>query len=133
MMQSEHVLLSLLGPRPVFWYEEQIDEVFCAWNGIKMTQSHALMQISSFFWGANPTPEMRRAADSHFYFLWAMGAFENSESWKSIIERNMTDSTMHGWYKRKLKPVYEKHLQNVTPGEAYNWLSLKDCYKPINT
>jgi hypothetical protein len=132
-MQSEYILLSLLGPRPVFWYDEKFDEVLCAWNGLRMTQAHALMQISSFFMGSGPTPEMRRAADSHLYYLWSMGAFEDSENWEHTLKTNSTGSSMFQWYKRKLQPVYQKYLTNITPGEAYNWLGLKDCYKPINT
>ncbi len=127
-MQSDHVLLSLLGPRPVFWYDEKFDEVFCAWNGIKMTQNHALMLFSSFFFGGGPTPEMRRAADSHLYFLWSMNAFDNSENWEFTLTQNIPGSSMHNWYKKKIQPVYDRHLTNIKPAEAYNWLNLKNCY-----
>lgn len=132
MMQSKHVLLSLLGPRPVFWYDEKFDEVFCAWNGLRMTQNHALMLISSFFFSSAPTPEMRRAADSHLYYLWTMGAFDDSESWDHTLKNHLPASSMFQWYRRKLQPVYEKHLKNTPPGEAYKWLNLKECYKPVN-
>lgn len=130
-MQSEYILLSLLGPRPVFWYDEKFDEVLCAWNGVRMTQAHALMLISSTFFENGPTPEMRRAADSHLHYLWSMGAFEDSESWGPIIMDNLPGSSMHNWYKNRLRPVIQKYLQNTKPEEAYSWLNLKNCYNPV--
>lgn len=132
-MQSNYVLLSLLGPRPVFWHDEKFDEVLCAWNGIKMTQAHALMLMSGFFFGGGPTPEMRRAADSHLYFLWSMDAFEDSKNWEFVLNQNIPGSSMHNWYRKKLQPVYDQYLKDTKPGEAYNWLNLKEHYSKINT
>lgn len=132
MMQSDYVLLSLLGPKPVFWYDEKFDEVFCAWNGIKMTQNHAIMVISSYFFNNSPTPEMRRVADKHFHYLWSMGAFENSESWEYTVNRLAPQGQLYAWYRSKILPVIEKHLAGrVTPQEAFNWLNLKECYNPV--
>jgi hypothetical protein len=124
--QSEYVLLSLLGPRPVFWHDEKFDEVLCAWNGIKMTQAHALMLVSTFFFNSSPTPEMRRVADSHLYFLWSMNAFEDSKSWEFTLNQNIPTSCMHNWYKKKIQPLYQKQLLNTDPAMAYDWLNLKE-------
>lgn len=122
--QSESVLLSLLGPRPVFWYDDKFDEVFCAWNGICMTQNHALMLASELFWNQGPTPEMRRVADQKLLTLYSAGAFENSRNWSGIINDNV--NTMHAWYRKKLKVFVEKNLKSTKPQDVYKWFNLLD-------
>lgn len=126
MTQSEAVLLSLLGPKPVFWYNKRHDTILCAWNGIVMTQSHALMLIGEFFWKQTPTPEMRRVADKDFYILYKSGAFENTEKWDNIINDNVFVSVMHSYYKKKLKVFIENNLGNTKPDEVYRWLNLEE-------
>ena len=127
--QSESVLLSLLGPRPVFWYDESFDEVFCAWNGIVMTQKHALMLVSEFFWNQNPTPEMKRIADRDLIILYNAGAFDNSNNWAHIIENYALQNIMHTWYKRKIKPVFDRYLKETKPAEVYSWFNFKEFAK----
>ena len=123
--QSNSVLLSLLGPRPVFWYDNKFDEVFCAWNGLCMTQNHALMLASEFFWNQGPTPEMRRSADRDLRILYSSGAFENSDNWAVIIDNNV--NTMHGYYRKKLKSFIEKNLKSTKPHEVFEWFNLLDA------
>jgi hypothetical protein len=124
--QSNSVLLSLLGPKPVFWYDDRFDEVFCAWNGICMTQNHALMLASEFFWNQGPTPEMRRVADQNLRILYSAGAFENSSNWSGIIDDNV--NVMHTWYRKKLKLFVEKNLKSTKPQDVYKWFNLKEIY-----
>jgi hypothetical protein len=124
--QSNSVLLSLLGPRPVFWYDDKFDQVFCAWNGLCMTQNHALMLASELFWNQGPTPEMRRVADRDLRILYSSGAFENSDNWAVIIDSNV--NTMHNYYRKKLKPFAEKNLKSTKPHEVFEWFDLKQIY-----
>ena len=124
--QSNSVLLSLLGPKPVFWYDDRFDEVFCAWNGICMTQNHALMLASEFFLNQGPTPEMRRVADQNLRILYSAGAFENSSNWSGIIDDNV--NVMHTWYRKKLKLFVEKNLKSTKPQDVYKWFNLKEIY-----
>jgi hypothetical protein len=124
--QSNSVLLSLLGHKPVFWYDDKFDEVFCAWNGICMTQNHALMLVSEFFWNQGPTPEMRRVADQNLRILYSAGAFENSSNWSGIIDDNV--NVMHAWYRKKLKSFVEKNLKSTKPQDVYKWLRLTEIF-----
>jgi len=129
--QSEAILLSLLGPRPVFWHDAKFNEIFCAWNGICMTQNHALMLASDMFWKQPPTPEMKRIADRHLFLLYNSGAFENSKDWKSTISNYSIDtsSSMHGYYKRMLTPHIIKELSQSTPIDVFKWFNLKEWIK----
>lgn len=120
--QSEAVLLSLLGPRPVFWHDDKFDETFCAWNGVCMTQNHALMLASNLFWNQAPTPEMIRVADRHLFLLYNAGAFENSKTWRLTI----TTSSMHGYYKNMLTSHINKELNNVKPIDVFKWFNFKE-------
>lgn len=124
MTQSEAVLLSLLGPRPVFWYEESADCFLCSWNGVKMTQEHALMLIAEFFWGHHPSPEMKRIADRKFYLLYRSGVFEDSEKWGDLVESHAPFDGMYSWYKKYMLEHVKQKLHYVTPKEAYSWLDL---------
>lgn len=134
MTQSEAVLLSLLGPRPVFWYEKSVDSYFCSWNGVRMTQEHALMLISELFWGQYPSPEMKRVADRKFYIFYNSGIFENSQGWKGIVESHAPLGGMHSWYKKSLIDHINKELYDYTTldakfSEVYNWLDFDRLYQ----
>ena len=127
MTQSEAVLLSLLGPRPVFWYNDKHDVVLCAWNGIIMTQKHALMLASEMFWSQGPTPEMKRVADKDFYTLYHSGAFENSNNWNAVVENtisNIPGNSLHNYYRRKLEPFIQKNLSSEKPETVFKWFNL---------
>jgi len=125
--QADAVLLSLLGPRPVFWRNPKFPDTLTAWNGICMTQRHALMLAGERFWGAFPTPEMKHAADSHLMFLHSAGAFENSDNWGRIINGN--SGSMHNWYRRRLTPFFDKELKDQKPHEIFKWFDLKEWAK----
>ena len=127
--ESEALLLSLLGPRPVFWRDDQFDEIFCAWNGIIMTQKHALMVAGELFWNQSPTPEMKRQADRDLVVLYNAGAFSNTDKWHFIIKDKTVNGTMHSWYKRKINPVIQRYLKETQPQEVYSWFNFKDFAK----
>ena len=128
--QSEAVLLSLLGPRPVFWHDEKFDEIFCAWNGICMTQNHALMLASESFWKQAPTPEMKRVADRHLFLLYNAGAFENSKNWRlTVLNYNTSHTSMHSYYKNALSKHIDKELVNTNPVEVFKWFNFHEWAK----
>ena len=126
MTQPEAVLLSLLGPRPVFFKHPDFPDILAAWNGMVMTQKHALMLAMEKFWGSGPTPEMKKAADHNLFWLYKAGAFENSESWNDIIIREVPTSNMYQWYRRKLTPFFNRELVNHKPDEIFRWFNLKE-------
>jgi hypothetical protein len=126
-MQAEAVLLSLLGPRPVFWRNPKFPDVLAAWNGMCMTQGHALMLAEERFWGSNPTPEMKHVADRRLMILHSAGAFENSTTWVGVIEENQ--GSMHNWYRKKLKLFFDRDLKDAKPSEVFNWFNLKEWAK----
>lgn len=129
--QSEALLLSLLGPRPVFWYEERADSIFCAWNGIKMLQEHALMLVSEYFWKKYPSPEMKTVAGRKFHLLYRSGFFENCGDWKKIDRNRDSDPTsIYKWYKNSLHEHITKNFSDLDPATAYQWLSLDRYANP---
>jgi hypothetical protein len=130
MTQPEAVLLSLLGPRPVSYRNPKFPDVLCAWNGILMTQNHALMLAGEYFWSQGPTPEMRHTADRRFLLLYQAGAFENSDSWHNVVLQNTFSGSMHQWYRIKLKPHVERSgLLGTKPQEVFQWFNLAQWSK----
>ena len=126
MTQAESILLSLLGPRPVTWRNSEFPDVLVSWNGMCMTQNHALMLAESFFWNQQPTPEMRFTADRRLLLIYCAGAFENSENWRKIIEEHAPHGTMHQWYERKLRSFIKNTLKDAEPMDVFSWFNLAE-------
>lgn len=126
MTQAEAVLLSLLGPRPVFWRNPEFPDVCAAWNGMCMSQVHALMLAGELFWHQSPTPEMRFTADRRLLMIYNAGIFENSDSWRQVIEEQSHYGGMHQWYRRKLKPFVDRSLKSTKPAEVFGWFNLAE-------
>jgi len=124
MTQAEAVLLSLLGPRPVFWRNPEFLDVCAAWNGMCMTQNHALMLASELFWHQGPTPEMRFVADRRLLMIYHAGIFENSEGWHKIINEQAPYGGMHQWYRRRIKPFVDRGISATPPAEVFEWFDL---------
>lgn len=129
MTQAEALLLSLLGPRPAFFQNPKFPDILCAWNGVVMTRSHALMLASELFWNQGPTPEMRYAADRKLLLLYQAGAFENSESWAPLISSNTYSGCMHQWYRLRLKPHIDRTLSGTRPYEVFQWFDFAQWCK----
>lgn len=129
MTQAEATLLSLLGPRPVFYKNPDFPDILAVWNGMVMTQNHALMLAMEKCWGSGPTPEMKKAADHKFLWLYKAGAFENSHNWNDVITGSVASGSMHNWYKRKLAPFFQKDLEKYKPDEVFKWFNLKEWSK----
>lgn len=126
MTQAESILLSLLGPRPVFWKNSQFPDICATWNGMCMTQNHAMMLAGELFWHQSPTPEMRFAADRRLITVYHSGIFENSESWAQVIREHAPYGGMHQWYRRKLKPFIDRNLAGSRPQEVFAWFNLAE-------
>jgi hypothetical protein len=73
-MRSEHSW-SLLDPKPITLYLENLDEYIVYWNGVAMTHSMALCMAMEYV-GIWPTPEMKIVMEKNYKNIYYAGGFQ---------------------------------------------------------
>lgn len=116
-MRSEHSW-SLLDPKPVIAYLENLDEYIVYWNGIAMTHSIALC-LATEYMGIYPTPEMREVINDNHRKVYYAGGFETRD-WNHIFE---STKDIYNYIRRVMAEHLENLLEDRDPKEVLGWFS----------
>ena len=105
-MRSEHSW-SLLDPKPVILYLDNLDEYIVYWNGVAMTHSMALCMAMEYV-GIWPTPEMKSALEQNYKNIYYANGFQ-TRAWDLRV-------TAGGPVYPFLKRIMRDHLQKILDG-----------------
>lgn len=108
---------SLLDPRPVLLYLDNLDEYIVYWNGIAMTHSMALCMAMEYI-GIFPTPEMKSAMESNYRRIYYGNGFQ-TRAWDSKVEH----SSIYGYLKRIMTDHLKKTLDGKECKEILGWFN----------
>jgi len=118
-------MLSMLGPRPVIFYDAKVDTYLCFWQGFIMTHKQALVIASFFYLNIYPTPKVKNEIFAEFkklqYSADLGGAICDPLNWNPDGHFN---------YMVKFLEVNAKKM-TVSPKEVIKWFNttgLKEKY-----
>ena len=117
---------SLLDPRPVTLYLNQVDEYIVYWNGIAMTHSMALCMAMEYI-GIFPTPEMKNALESNYRKIYYSNGFQ-TRAWDNKVEH----SNVYGYLKRIMAEHLKKTLDGKECKEILGWFNYDRSRKEEN-
>lgn len=110
---------SLLDPRPVLLYLNNLDEYIVYWNGIVMPHTMALCMSMEYF-GVWPTPEMKTALEKTYERIYYAGGF-NTRAW----DRKVAGSPLYPYLKRIMAEHMSKTIKdkNMEAKEVLEWFN----------
>lgn len=94
---------SLLDPRPVLLYLDNLDEYIVYWNGIAMTHAMALCMSMEYF-GVWATPEMKTAMEKNYERIYYANGFQ-TRAWDSKV----SSSPVYPYLKR----IMAEHMSKI--------------------
>jgi cobalamin biosynthesis Co2+ chelatase CbiK len=100
---------SLLDPKPILLYLQNVDEYIVYWNGIVMTHSMALC-VAMEFVGIYATPEMKSVLESNYRKIYYANGFE-TRAWDQKVE----SSPVYPYIKRIMHDHVKKVAENRDP------------------
>lgn len=121
-MRSEHSW-SLLDPKPVMLYLDNLDEYIVYWNGVAMTHSMALC-IAMEYVGVYPTPEMKSAMESNYKKIYYANGFQ-TRAW----DLKVASSPVYPYLKRIMKDHLDKYLDGKQPKDVLRWFDYSRARK----
>lgn len=95
---------SLLDPKPVLLYLNNLDEYIVYWNGIALTHAMALNAAVEYF-GVYPTPEMKTALEKEYRKIYYAGGF-GTRAW----DFKVSESPIYPYVKRLLKEHMDRTI-----------------------
>ena len=95
---------SLLDPKPVLLYINNLDEYIVYWNGIALTHAMALNAAVEYF-GIYPTPEMKTALEKEYRRIYYANGFD-TRAW----DFKVSESPIYPYVKRLLKEHMDKTI-----------------------
>jgi hypothetical protein len=100
---------SLLDPKPVMLYLQELDEYIVYWNGIVMPHSMALCMAMEYIqiW---PTPEMKNAMEENYRRIYYANGFD-TRAWDHKVEA--------GFVYPYLKRIMGEHLKKTLEGRDF--------------
>ncbi len=114
-MRSEHSW-SLLDPKPVLLYLNNLDEYIVYWNGIALTHTMALNAAMEHF-GMYPTPEMKTAMEENYKRIYYANGFQ-TRAW----DLKVAESPIYPYVKRMLAEHINTHIKDKrTISEVLGW------------
>ena len=117
-MRSEHSW-SLLDPKPVLFYVDNVDDYIVYWNGVVMPHSIALC-IAMEFLGVFPTPEMKLALERNYSRLYYANAF-NTRAW----DRKAASGALYPYLKHIMTDHVKKTVEGKEPKDILGWFNYK--------
>jgi hypothetical protein len=121
-MRSEHSW-SLLDPKPVLFYVDNVDDYIVYWNGVVMPHSMALC-IAMEFLGVFPTPEMKLALERNYSKLYYANAF-NTRAW----DRKAASGALYPYLKHITADHVKKTIEGKDPKDVLGWFNYKRARK----
>ena len=119
-MRSEHAW-SLLDPRPVLLYLDNLDEYIVYWNGIVMPHTMALCMSMEYF-GVWPTPEMKTSMEKTYERIYYANGFD-TRAW----DRKVAGSPLYPYLKRIMAEHMAKVIKdkNMEAKDVLSWFDYK--------
>jgi hypothetical protein len=108
---------SLLDPKPVLLYKENVDEYVVYWNGIVMPHTMALAMAMEFY-GIYPTPEMKTAMEKTYEKIYYANGFE-TRAW----DQKVSASPLYSYLKRIMSDHVKKVIENKEARDVLGWFS----------
>lgn len=109
------LMLSILGPAPVMFYNESVDAYGVAWGGILMGRKQAMQLAAYYAFNISPTPKMREYALKEFQRLYSCGGFgeqkwgNQPENWSYLRSRVDRNKSMRDY------------IASTTPERMFQW------------
>jgi hypothetical protein len=88
MAREDALAWSILDPRPGFYYHPRSDAHICIWQGVVMTQIHALLMIAGNWNLTYPNDRMRKSAYAEFIRAYRLGAFGDHPNWEYTMSED---------------------------------------------
>lgn len=112
---------SLVDPRPVLLYLDNVDEYIVYWNGIAMTHLMA-MNIAMEHFGMYPTPEMKTAMEKNYERIYYANGFK-TRAWDSRV----SVSPLYPYLKRIIEPHLKQLITDKSKNisEVLSWFDYK--------
>ena len=112
---------SLLDPKPVLLYLNNLDEYVVYWNGIALTHTMALNAALEPF-GIYPTPEMKTSLEKDYRRIYYDNGFD-TRAW----DFKVSESPIYPYVKRLLQEHIKKVIteQNCEISEVLGWFNYK--------
>lgn len=112
---------SVLDPRPVIFYYEEVDTWCVYWFGMFMIYEHALIVASIKYFAAPPSKEMTEQADYKFSMLFHSGYFDIIKTPEFV---NIYDgSNLTSYYLHHIATNMIPHNEVYTPEEVWGWFA----------
>lgn len=124
-MRSEHSW-SMLDPKPVLLYLNNVDEYIVYWNGIAMTHSIALCMTMEHF-GIWATPEMKTAMEQDYRRVYYANGFA-TRAW----DLKVADSSVYPYLKRIMMEHVKKTIEGKEAKEVLEWFDYSRARKEEN-
>lgn len=121
-MRSEHSW-SLLDPKPVLLYLENVDEYIVYWNGKVMPHTMALCMAMEHC-GIYATPEMKESLENDYQRIYYANGF-NTRAW----DLRVLDRTLYPFLKRIMKEHLDKLIAGKETKEVLGWFDYKRARK----
>lgn len=123
-MRSE-LSWSLIDPKPVLLYVENLDDYLVYWDGIAMTHSMALCMAMERL-GVWPTPEMRSVMESNYRRIYYAGGFK-TRAWDSKVTEGQ--SHIYPYLKRIMNNHLNLLMEDRDPKEILSWFDYQKARK----
>jgi cobalamin biosynthesis Co2+ chelatase CbiK len=117
-MRSEHSW-SLIDPKPVLLYLDNVDEYIVYWNGVVMPHTMALSMTMEFF-GIYPTPEMKTALEKTYRTIYYSNGFD-TRAWDKKVEAG----PLYPFIKRIMTEHLKKVLENKDASQVLTWFDYR--------
>jgi hypothetical protein len=121
-MRSEHSW-SLLDPKPVLLYLENVDEYIVYWNGKVMPHSMALCMTMEYC-GIYATPEMKETMERDYQRIYYSNGFD-TRAW----DLRVVDGGLYPFLKRIMKEHLDRVLDGKEPKDVLGWFDYKRARK----
>jgi hypothetical protein len=112
---------SLLDPKPVLLYLNNLDEYIVYWNGIATTHLMAL-NLAMEYYGIFPTPEMKSAMEKNYSRIYYANGFE-TRAWDLMV----AESPIYPYTKKLLadhcKTLLDESNRDIS--EVLSWFDYK--------
>ena len=117
---------SLLDPKPILLYKENIDEYVVYWNGIVMPHTMALAMAMEFY-GIYPTPEMKTALEKNYEKIYYANGFD-TRAWDQRVQA----SPLYPFLKRIMLEHIKKVIENREARDVLGWFDYSRARKEEN-
>lgn len=115
-MRSEHSW-SLIDPKPILLYVDNVNDYIVYWNGIVMPHSMALCMTMEFF-GIYATPEMKTALERNYEKLYYANAF-GTRAWDERVKLGL----IYPYLRHIMIDHIHKVLDNKNPKDVLGWFN----------